>query len=141
MLHYAAQGACQALEDAVLLGGLLDGAAASELPQLLEKYAAERRDRTARVTLAARESIRLWHPAGEAAEARNAMLRALSADQLHDAVAWMHGARSFDRAESPAAGTLAAPAPAPAGPGAHPAHAHPADAHPADADSSNGDAK
>jgi salicylate hydroxylase len=151
MLHYAAQGACQALEDAVLLGGLLDGAAASELPQLLEKYAAERRDRTARVTLAARESIRLWHPAGAAAEARNAMLRALTADQLHDAVAWMHGARSFDRAESPAASSLAAgaldaPDPVPAGPGTHPAHAHPAgtgssNAAPANAGSSNGDGK
>ncbi len=94
MLHYAAQGACQALEDAVLLGELLDCSAA-ELPQRFEKYNAERRERTARVQLAARDSIRLWHPAGQAARERNALLSSLSADQLHDEVAWMHGARGF----------------------------------------------
>ncbi|MGF1431135.1 FAD-dependent monooxygenase [Kitasatospora sp. LaBMicrA B282] len=94
MLHYAAQGACQALEDAVLIGELLD-CSADELPQRFEKYNAERRERTAKVQLAARESIKLWHPRGQAAADRNAMLSALSADQLHDEVAWMHGVRSF----------------------------------------------
>jgi salicylate hydroxylase len=92
MLQYAAQGACQALEDAVVLGGLLDGCP-SEVPQRLEKYNAERRERTARTQLVARElGTRLYHPAGEAALERNAMLAALSADQLHDRVAWLHGA-------------------------------------------------
>ncbi|GAA2739990.1 MULTISPECIES: 3-hydroxybenzoate 6-monooxygenase [Kitasatospora] len=94
MLHYAAQGACQALEDAVLLGELLD-CSADEFPQRFEKYNAERRERTARVQLTARDSIRLWHPAGEDAERRNALLRGLSEDELHDQVEWMHGAREF----------------------------------------------
>ncbi|AXI78492.1 3-hydroxybenzoate 6-monooxygenase [Peterkaempfera bronchialis] len=94
MLHYAAQGACQALEDAVLLGELLD-CSADEFPQRFEKYNAERRLRTARVQLAARESIRLWHPAGQDAVARNALLSSLSARELHDQVAWMHGVREF----------------------------------------------
>jgi salicylate hydroxylase len=88
MLHYAAQGACQALEDAVLLGALLtDG------PEGLEVYQSLRRDRTAAVQRISRDSIRLWHPVGEAATARNAALAALSATDLHDAVAWMHSER------------------------------------------------
>ncbi|MER5972461.1 FAD-dependent monooxygenase [Streptomyces sp. NPDC002055] len=91
MLHYAAQGACQALEDAVVLGDLLDDDT-DAIPGRLEKYNAERRDRTARITHAARESTRLWHPAGAQAKARNAMLSALSGTDLHDHVAWMHGA-------------------------------------------------
>ncbi|WP_406348958.1 FAD-dependent monooxygenase [Streptomyces sp. NBC_00144] len=99
MLHYAAQGACQALEDAVLLGGML-GARADELPARFEKYNAERRDRTAQIQLLARRSTQLWHPAGQAARDRNALLSSLSAAELHDQVAWMHGARSFDSADA-----------------------------------------
>ncbi|HEX6967865.1 MAG TPA: FAD-dependent oxidoreductase [Micromonosporaceae bacterium] len=92
MLHYAAQGACQAIEDAVLLGELMDGVD-DGFAQCFEKYNAERRERTARIQLLARESIRLWHPAGAAAKARNQMLAALSPTQLHDHVAWLHDQR------------------------------------------------
>ena len=88
MLHYAAQGACQALEDAVLLGGLLHRG-----PDGLREYQDRRRERTAAIQHVSRDSIRLWHPAGDAARARNAALGALSADELHDAVAWMHAGR------------------------------------------------
>ncbi|MFI8308363.1 FAD-dependent monooxygenase [Streptomyces sp. NPDC085927] len=93
MLHYAAQGACQAMEDAVTLGALLDGAGEASLPGLLAEYARVRRDRTARIQLAARDSIRLWHPAGAAARDRNTMLSALPQRALQDHVAWMHGFR------------------------------------------------
>ncbi|MGW1776284.1 3-hydroxybenzoate 6-monooxygenase [Streptomyces sp. NPDC002104] len=94
MLQYAAQGACQALEDAVVLGEVLGGATAGDVPARLEKYAAERRERTARVQLLAREmGERLYHPAGEAARARNAMLRSLGEDDLYAHMAWLHGAR------------------------------------------------
>lgn len=89
MLHYTAQGACQALEDAVLLGRLLR-CSSDHFAQRFQEYNAERRQRTARIQLAARESTRLWHPHGAEAEARNAMLAAMSAEQLHDHVAWMH---------------------------------------------------
>ncbi|GGZ97915.1 FAD-dependent oxidoreductase [Streptomyces echinoruber] len=101
MIHYAAQGACQALEDAVHLGDLLQDACADDVAQRLEKYNADRRERTAAIQLAARESVRLWHPAGAEARARNAMLRALTADDLHDHVAWMHGARDFGATTPP----------------------------------------
>ncbi|MFT2015296.1 3-hydroxybenzoate 6-monooxygenase [Streptomyces sp. 796.1] len=95
MLQYAAQGACQALEDAVVLGDVLAGAAA-DVPRRLAEYNAVRRDRTARVQLLARQmGEQLFHPAGEEARARNAMLRSLSEDDLHGYVAWLHGARDF----------------------------------------------
>ncbi|KUN82839.1 3-hydroxybenzoate 6-monooxygenase [Streptomyces griseoruber] len=96
MLQYAAQGACQALEDAVVLGDLLADCAADDLPALLERFGRERRERAGRTQLVAREmGTRLYHPAGRAAEERNAMLRALTTEDLYDRVAWLHGAREF----------------------------------------------
>ncbi|MCC3767959.1 3-hydroxybenzoate 6-monooxygenase [Streptomyces sp. UNOC14_S4] len=93
MLQYAAQGACMALEDAVTIGRLLDGSP-DDVPQRLEKYTAERRERAGRTQLVARlMGSRLYHPEGAEAAARNAMLSSLSADELHDKVSWLHGAR------------------------------------------------
>jgi 2-polyprenyl-6-methoxyphenol hydroxylase-like FAD-dependent oxidoreductase len=100
MLHYAAQGACQALEDAVLLGDLLD-CPADEFPPRFGRYNEIRRERTADIQRISRESIRLWHPAGADAEARNKMLAAMSGTELHDEVAWMHGAREFSECGAP----------------------------------------
>ncbi|GII02127.1 3-hydroxybenzoate 6-monooxygenase [Planobispora takensis] len=98
MLQYAAQGACMALEDAVTLGDLLD-CGAGEFPQRFEKYNAARRERTGRTQLVARAMGELlYHPAGDEALARNRMLSALSDDDLHDKVSWLHGARDFARA-------------------------------------------
>ncbi|WP_338682788.1 FAD-dependent oxidoreductase [Streptomyces acidiscabies] len=99
MLQYAAQGACQTLEDAVLLGELLGPQiAAAALPARLGAYAALRRSRAARAQLIAREMGRqVYHPAGVAAKARNSELSALSADELHGKVEWLHGDREFQR--------------------------------------------
>jgi 2-polyprenyl-6-methoxyphenol hydroxylase-like FAD-dependent oxidoreductase len=102
MLHYAAQGACQSLEDAVALGALLapgDDAVA----QRLETYTAQRRDRTAAVQRLSRDSIRLWHPAGPAAAERNRLLSRMTVPQLHDSEACMHGVRDFGVQRSGAA--------------------------------------
>jgi salicylate hydroxylase len=92
MLHYAAQGACQALEDAVVLAGVLGDSA----PQQLATYNEIRRQRTAAIQRISRDSIRLWHPAGEAARERNRALAALSAADLHEHVAWMHELPSLE---------------------------------------------
>lgn len=90
MLQYAAQGACMALEDAVLLGDLLDRTA-DDIAERFTKYNAERYERTARATIVAREMGRqLYHPAGAQARERNAMLSAISVDELFDKVAWLH---------------------------------------------------
>ncbi|MEU0247271.1 3-hydroxybenzoate 6-monooxygenase [Streptomyces sp. NPDC006235] len=93
MLQYAAQGACMALEDAVVIGHLL-GEAAGDVPQRLEKYNAERYERAARVQQVARAmGERLYHPADDAAAARNAMLSSFTVEDLYDQVEWLHGAR------------------------------------------------
>ncbi|NWF27078.1 3-hydroxybenzoate 6-monooxygenase [Streptomyces sp. PKU-EA00015] len=93
MLQYAAQGACQAVEDAVVLGELI-GTEESEFEVNFQKFNAERRERTAATQLVAREMGRqLYHPAGEAAKARNAMLASLSAEDMYDKVAWLHGSK------------------------------------------------
>ncbi|MFF7733779.1 FAD-dependent monooxygenase [Streptomyces sp. NPDC007984] len=106
MLHYAAQGACMALEDAVVLGDLLDCTSA-EFPARLRRYNAARRERTSRVHRLARDSIGLWHAAGGAADARNKALSAMSATDLHDRLAWLHGARDFAAPDSAPAPRLA----------------------------------
>lgn len=93
MLQYAAQGACMALEDAVVLGQRLAGAC-SDVPGALERFAAERRPRTAAAQQVARAmGEQLYHPAGEAARERNRTLSALSDDELLQKVEWLHGAR------------------------------------------------
>jgi 3-hydroxybenzoate 6-monooxygenase len=114
MLQYAAQGACMALEDAVLIGAVL-GCDERAIARRLRTYNASRRERTARAQLVARAlGTQLYHSAGAAATARNQMLSRLTADDLYDKVAWLHGARDFGH---PAAGGLEAarPVPAPAG--------------------------
>ncbi|MBB1256465.1 3-hydroxybenzoate 6-monooxygenase [Streptomyces alkaliterrae] len=104
MLQYAAQGACQALEDAVVLGEELDGASADGVPSGLRRYNTRRHRRTARAQLLAREmGVRLYHASGRAARARDTLLRTLSEDDLHHQVAWLHGDRDFtDAGDRPA---------------------------------------
>jgi salicylate hydroxylase len=93
MLQYAAQGACQALEDAVVIADALD-CEAGDVVRRLETYNAERRERTARVQVVAREIGRqLYHPACTAARERNTMLAGMSAEDMYEAVAWLHGAK------------------------------------------------
>ncbi|PZT74835.1 MULTISPECIES: hypothetical protein [unclassified Streptomyces] len=98
MLQYAAQGACQTVEDAAVLSELLRGHPAGFV-QLLEKYSAPRRKRTARVQLVAREmGSRLYHAASSARTERNTMLSALSAGAMCDKVAWLREAAPLVRA-------------------------------------------
>ncbi|GAB1688969.1 3-hydroxybenzoate 6-monooxygenase [Krasilnikovia sp. M28-CT-15] len=90
MLQYAAQGACQALEDAVVLGDLVP-ADGTDFSESFQKFTAERRDRTRAIQLLARRMGRqLYHPAGRMAEQRNARFAARTARQLHDTVDWLY---------------------------------------------------
>ncbi|MEU6480366.1 FAD-dependent monooxygenase [Streptomyces sp. NPDC047017] len=121
MLQYAAQGACMALEDAVVLGRHLDGAEGGDggdgggnrdggggggnrngeggVPERLAAYCAERRARTARAQVVARSlGEQLYHPVGDAARARDAMLSRLTVEDLHDKVSWLHGGLPEPRA-------------------------------------------
>ena len=95
MLQYAAQGACQALEDAVLLGSLLNCPSA-ELTERLTWYNAARRGRTAKCQLLSRAMGEVvYHPAGIAAKERSATISGYSATDLYDMAQWLHGARDF----------------------------------------------
>ena len=49
MVPFMAQGACMAIEDAVVLARALDGATRETAPAALKRYAAARRDRTAEI--------------------------------------------------------------------------------------------
>jgi salicylate hydroxylase len=49
MVPFMAQGACMAIEDAVVLARALDGIRAADVPAALERYEAARKERTARV--------------------------------------------------------------------------------------------
>jgi salicylate hydroxylase len=90
MLQYFAQGACQAMEDAVCLSHLLsqhdDHAVA------LENYRAQRFPRTARVQLLSRAiGEHIYHPAGEHARLRNAIMSAKTSEDYYRDLAWLYG--------------------------------------------------
>jgi 2-polyprenyl-6-methoxyphenol hydroxylase-like FAD-dependent oxidoreductase len=72
-----AQGGCQAFEDAVALGALLDGAGAADVPGLLARYDRLRRPRTSALQGQARLMNRLLRLRGPAGRLRDAALRAV----------------------------------------------------------------
>ncbi|MFI8392435.1 3-hydroxybenzoate 6-monooxygenase [Streptomyces sp. NPDC085540] len=93
MLQYATQGAAMALEDAVLVGALLD-CGQDDVAQRLEKYNAERYERTARAQWVSRALVpQVFNPAGAEARQRNEMLASFTNDDFYDKVAWLHGLR------------------------------------------------
>ncbi len=83
MLQYLAQGACQALEDAVALADAL--AAHDDVLAGLAAYTAARAARTARVQTTARAWGDLWHlDPGPELERRDALLRARAPDDYSE---------------------------------------------------------
>jgi salicylate hydroxylase len=91
MLQYFAQGACQAMEDAVCLSHML-GSHASNHAGALEKYQSLRFPRTARVQLLSRAiGEHIYHPAGEHARLRNAIMSAKSQEEWYRDLAWLYG--------------------------------------------------
>ena len=97
MLQYFAQGACQAMEDAVCLSHMMseheDHAVA------LEHYRAQRFPHTARVQLLSRAiGEHIYHPAGEHARLRNAIMSAKSQEEWWSDLAWIYGGGTGVRA-------------------------------------------
>ena len=91
MLQYFAQGACQAMEDAVCLSHML-GNHAGDHAVALEKYRELRFPRTAKVQLLSRViGEHIYHPTGEHARLRNAIMSAKSQGEWHDDFAWLYG--------------------------------------------------
>jgi salicylate hydroxylase len=54
MVPFMAQGACMAVEDAVVLARTMEGAKAADIPAALKRYEAARQERTARVQIGSR---------------------------------------------------------------------------------------
>lgn len=79
--QYLAQGACQALEDAVALARLFSFAP-DDLVGQLPAFEAERYERTAAVTLGSRFWGELTHVGGAGAITRDTLLRSIGADGL-----------------------------------------------------------
>ena len=89
MLQYAAQGACQAIEDALCLADRI-AAVPEDLPRALAAYQDARAPRTARVQRIAREIGDYFHLAGAAAAARNAAMRQRTATD-YAPLDWLYG--------------------------------------------------
>ncbi|CAN0626066.1 3-hydroxybenzoate 6-hydroxylase [Burkholderia multivorans] len=95
MTQYLAQGACQALEDAVTLGAAVattDG----DFAAAFARYEQARIPRTARVLYSAREMGRIYHAKGVERLVRNSLWVGRTQEQFYDALAWLHGWRAED---------------------------------------------
>jgi 2-polyprenyl-6-methoxyphenol hydroxylase-like FAD-dependent oxidoreductase len=91
MLQYFAQGACMALEDAVCLSYMME-THSGDPTQALAEYCAQRFPRTARVQLQSRLiGEHIYHPAGEHARLRNAIMRAKTSEDYYEDLAWLYG--------------------------------------------------
>jgi len=90
MLQYLAQGACMAVEDAVVLA---EKAAASpnDLPAAFKAYEQDRYLRTGRVQIMARVYGDFYHARGVTAELRDLALAGRTPQQSYDGIAWLYG--------------------------------------------------
>jgi salicylate hydroxylase len=88
MLQYLAQGACQALEDAVVVADAL--AAHDDPADAFEAYRQQRYLRTARVQYSARLFGEIWHTGDVGATLRDAMLAPRRDDDFGH-VDWLYG--------------------------------------------------
>jgi salicylate hydroxylase len=91
MFQYVAQGACQAIEDALALARNV-AAAPDDPAGALRAYESERALRTARVQLTARAMGAFFHLDGVAAIVRNRMMEARAADD-YAMLDWLYGHR------------------------------------------------
>jgi salicylate hydroxylase len=89
MPPFLAQGAAQAIEDAVVLADLLKSTA--EIAPALRRYEALRIPRTARVQKAARGMDRIYHLSGPARLARDLVMRTRPGDAVLERYRWIYG--------------------------------------------------
>ncbi|SIT45429.1 3-hydroxybenzoate 6-hydroxylase [Paraburkholderia ribeironis] len=95
MTQYLAQGACQALEDAVTLGAAV-AATDGDFEAAFALYEKARIPRTARVLYSAREMGRIYHAKGVERLVRNSLWTGRMQAQFYDALHWLHGWRAQD---------------------------------------------
>jgi salicylate hydroxylase len=91
-LQYLAQGACMAIEDSVVLSGLLEKALASaggDVAAALQAYEKERYLRTARVTITSRIFGDIIHADGGGRDLRNDLLAQRTPDTFWE-IDWLY---------------------------------------------------
>lgn len=88
--QYLAQGACMALEDAVVLGQAIKKCG-GELEKAFRLYESIRIPRTARMVWSAREMGRLYHAKGTERLVRNQLWKGRSQERFYDALEWLYG--------------------------------------------------
>lgn len=93
MTQYLAQGACQALEDAVTLGAAV-AATGGDFEAAFSVYERARIPRTARVLYSTREMGRIYHAKGVERRVRNSLWVGRTQEQFYDALQWLHGWRA-----------------------------------------------
>jgi 2-polyprenyl-6-methoxyphenol hydroxylase-like FAD-dependent oxidoreductase len=86
---YISQGACMALEDAVVLAEVVSQTESIE--EAFRRYRDVRYLRTARVQFTSREFGKLYHARGVQRELRNSLLSAAGTNALADTLAWLWG--------------------------------------------------
>jgi 2-polyprenyl-6-methoxyphenol hydroxylase-like FAD-dependent oxidoreductase len=84
---YISQGACMALEDAVVLAEMVDRH--SSIEDAFRAYQHERYLRTARIQLTSRQFGEIYHAVGVQRELRNHLLATANPKALHDTLAWV----------------------------------------------------
>ena len=89
MLQYLAQGACMAVEDAVVLADKVE-ASADDFPSAFSAYQDARYLRTGRVQLTARFYGEFYHAGGVTAEVRNALFSKRTPEQALEGMAWLY---------------------------------------------------
>jgi len=93
MTQYLAQGACQALEDAVTLGAAME-VTDGDFEAAFALYEQARIARTARVLYSTREMGRIYHAKGVERLVRNSLWVGRTQEQFYDAIQWLHGWRA-----------------------------------------------
>lgn len=86
---YISQGACMALEDAIVLAEMVDRHPAIE--DAFVAYQKERYLRTARIQLTSRQFGEVYHAVGVQRELRNQLLADADPRGLHETLAWVFG--------------------------------------------------
>lgn len=89
MMIYISQGACMALEDAVVLADLVSGT--DDIAAAFQAYSAARYLRTARVLLTSRQFGEVYHATGALRELRNHVLSSTPGSALYDTLGWVFG--------------------------------------------------
>lgn len=89
MLQYMAQGACMAMEDAVVLAARIEQNP-GDVAAALRAYQNDRHLRTCRVQLTARLYGEVYHAAGPVRELRNAYLQNRTPEQGLESLAWLY---------------------------------------------------